>query len=82
MTQEQTATQPAGAVTEFPITTALESTERPVEQTLGMVYGLIGAVHRAGPRHHRLLPRPPGGGEVEAVSPGWSRTAAVTHWTE
>jgi uncharacterized protein YbjQ (UPF0145 family) len=41
MTQEQPATQPPGAVTEFPITTALEFTERPVEQSLGMVYGLI-----------------------------------------
>jgi uncharacterized protein YbjQ (UPF0145 family) len=40
-TREQPATQPPGAVPEFPITTALEFTEWPVEQTLGMVYGLI-----------------------------------------
>jgi uncharacterized protein YbjQ (UPF0145 family) len=41
VTDEQLRTQPAGAVTSFPITTALEFSEFRVEQNLGMVYGLI-----------------------------------------
>jgi len=41
VTEEQLGTQPAGAVTSFPITTALEFREFRVEQNLGMVYGLI-----------------------------------------
>jgi uncharacterized protein YbjQ (UPF0145 family) len=32
---------PPSTIGQFPITTALEFTERPTEQTLGMVYGVI-----------------------------------------
>jgi uncharacterized protein YbjQ (UPF0145 family) len=38
---DQLGTQSAGTVTAFPITTALEFADRPIEQNLGMVYGLI-----------------------------------------
>jgi uncharacterized protein YbjQ (UPF0145 family) len=41
LTAEQLSTQPPGAVTGFPVTTALDFTESPVQQNLGMVYGLI-----------------------------------------
>ena len=41
LTEEQLSTQPSGTVTGFPITTALEFTEWPIEQNVGMVYGLI-----------------------------------------
>ena len=41
LADEQLSTQPAGTVTAFPITTALQFTEWPIEQNLGMVYGLI-----------------------------------------
>jgi uncharacterized protein YbjQ (UPF0145 family) len=40
-TDEQLSTQPSGAVTGFPITTALEFSEFRVQQNLGIVYGLI-----------------------------------------
>ena len=41
VTDEQLSTQPYGAATGFPITTALEFSEFRVEHNLGMVYGLI-----------------------------------------
>jgi uncharacterized protein YbjQ (UPF0145 family) len=41
VTDEQLTTQPSGAVTAFPVTTALEFSEFRVQQNLGMVYGLI-----------------------------------------
>lgn len=41
VTDERLSTQPAGVVTGFPITTALEFSEFRVQQNLGMVYGLI-----------------------------------------
>jgi uncharacterized protein YbjQ (UPF0145 family) len=41
VTDERLSTEPAGTVTGFPITTALEFSEFRVQQNLGMVYGLI-----------------------------------------
>ncbi|MGH3002696.1 MAG: YbjQ family protein [Gaiellaceae bacterium] len=42
MAEERTGTEPRPrTVGQFPITTALEFTEWPTEQTLGMVYGVI-----------------------------------------
>jgi uncharacterized protein YbjQ (UPF0145 family) len=41
LAEEQLSTQPPGAVTAFPVTTALEFSERSIQQNLGMVYGLI-----------------------------------------
>jgi uncharacterized protein YbjQ (UPF0145 family) len=41
MTEEDLSGQSPGAVVEFPITTAFEFAEWPIEQDLGMVYGLI-----------------------------------------
>ena len=41
LTEEQLGTQSPGAVTGFPVTTALEFSDATVEQNLGIVYGLI-----------------------------------------
>jgi len=41
VTDERLTAEPAGTVTGFPITTALEFSEFRVQQNLGMVYGLI-----------------------------------------
>lgn len=41
MTADNGASSPEAAMAQFPITTAFEFTDRPIEQDLGMVYGVI-----------------------------------------
>jgi uncharacterized protein YbjQ (UPF0145 family) len=41
LTDEQLSMRPSGAVTGFPVTTALEFSDFRIEHNLGMVYGLI-----------------------------------------